>query len=74
MTTTSPVPFWQEKSLEEMSRVEWESICDGCAKCCLHKLIDDDAQDEVIDTTHMNDQEELHFTTVAGRYLNDKKC
>lgn len=72
--TTRSVPFWQEKSLEQMSRSEWESLCDGCAKCCLHKLIDDDSQENMIDTEHMDDTEQLHFTAVACRYLNDKKC
>ena len=53
--------FWESKSLEEMSRSEWESLCDGCAKCCLHKLEDDE--------TGL-----IHYTSVVCQYLDQKKC
>ena len=54
-------PFWQSKSLLEMSHEEWESVCDGCAKCCLHQLIDEET-------------EQLVFTDVACELLDEGSC
>ena len=54
-------PFWKTKRLDEMTREEWESLCDGCGRCCLHKLRHDDTG-------------ALSFTNVACRLLDLTTC
>lgn len=66
--------FWETKQLEEMNDSEWESLCDGCGKCCLHKFIDDE-EIEVAETTDViNPGESVHYTNIVCSYLNTKTC
>ncbi|MDP4534676.1 YcgN family cysteine cluster protein [Alkalimonas collagenimarina] len=64
--------FWEHKSLADMDQAEWEAICDGCAKCCLNKFIDDDA--ELAPTDELHEGEVVHYSNIACRYLNAHKC
>jgi uncharacterized protein len=37
--------FWDTTPLSQLDRAQWEALCDGCGKCCLHKLEDDETGD-----------------------------
>ena len=54
-------PFWQTTALADMEEAQWEAVCDGCAKCCLVKLQDEDSG-------------ELAFTNLACRQLDLGTC
>jgi hypothetical protein len=54
-------PFWNTTPLSHMTRAEWESLCDGCAKCCLQKLEDEDTR-------------AIFYTNIACDLLDPETC
>ena len=58
---TEATQFWNSKALIDMTRDEWESLCDGCGRCCLHKLED-------IDTGL------VFYTNVVCHLFNEESC
>ncbi len=58
---TQAVPFWKRKNLGSLTDAQWEALCDGCGKCCLHKLQD-------IETG------EIFYTAVACSLLDIPTC
>jgi uncharacterized cysteine cluster protein YcgN (CxxCxxCC family) len=55
------LPFWRRKTLAEMTAQEWESLCDGCGRCCLNKLEEEDTG-------------KFYFTDVGCRLLDSETC
>ena len=54
-------PFWQSVKLADMTAAQWEAVCDGCAKCCLVKLQDEDSG-------------EIVFTDIVCNLLDQQSC
>jgi hypothetical protein len=57
----APLPFWRSKTLDEMTQAEWESLCDGCGRCCLVKLEDEDSG-------------RIHATDIGCRLFDAGSC
>jgi hypothetical protein len=55
------IPYWQRKTLSQMSAPEWEALCDGCGQCCQHKIKDDDTG-------------KVYPTRVSCQLLNTQTC
>ncbi len=53
--------FWRNRALEDFTAQQWELLCDGCGKCCLHKLEDEDSG-------------EIFYTRVACQLLDHDSC
>jgi uncharacterized cysteine cluster protein YcgN (CxxCxxCC family) len=54
-------PFWKKKTLDKMSKAEWESLCDGCGRCCVEKF-------------ENRKTGKVYFTNVACRFLDRQSC
>lgn len=57
---SADTPFWV-RPIDQLSRDEWEALCDGCGKCCLHKVEEEDDEAEEI---------RVYPTNVACRLLD----
>lgn len=58
---TAPVADWWQQPLATLTTEQWEALCDGCGRCCLHKLQDEDS-------------DEVFYTRVSCRYLDTHSC
>ena len=69
-------PFWETKSLAEMNPQEWESLCDGCGRCCIYVLHNEET-DEVFETDiacKLFDVKKRRCTDYENRMKKVKDC
>lgn len=72
----SDAPFWEQKTLAELTDSEWESLCDGCGLCCLHKLVNEESADVFytrVACTLLN-TETARCTSYRDRFSKVKDC
>ena len=73
---SNPYPFWKTKTLSELTRQEWESLCDGCGLCCLQKL--EDRKTGRIDYTNVScyllDTQSCRCRSYENRMLLVRDC
>ena len=60
-SSANPRPWWETTSLDAMSEAEWDSLCDGCGRCCLNKLEEEETGD-------------IYWTNVACKLLDKSTC
>ena len=68
--------FWEYKGLDEMSAEEWESLCDGCARCCMVKLEDESTAsvDYTAVVCHLLDEHSCRCTRYLERHALVPDC
>ena len=60
-SAAAEAPFWARKTLAEMTAAEWESLCDGCGRCCVRRFQDEETG-------------EIRPTAIACRLLDSDSC
>lgn len=76
MNSTSPKPFWETKTLAEMTPTEWESLCDGCGLCCVIRFEDEDTGQIIPTHVHCKlfDPDRCTCTDYAQRQAEVPDC